>query len=456
MAGLSVRQWTSPRARRIALAVLLAALVLVPYGRSAATSRACRGADCPADGQVRWSAALPGTWLAENGTQGTVYAASQPYAAAGDGTAAVGFGLTVYTLDEATGAPRWTATLAGMPAGSSIVSVRSWPGVLTVGVDLSPAGSSAIQSPVRAGAGRSAAGSSAVSGRSGSAGGGAPWEVTVLNALTGRTLRSYPSAAYGGAVSATLTRTVVVGTTAVTCYDNGSGRVIWRDQIGSAGQAWHVDAGYLYVTVSAGGVIGTAPVTAVRQINLRSGAERLIQPPHGPFAGGLSGVVYGDLLFTSAAGLNVYSAGTGQLVASQPGAVPQGVDPVRHVLYVDAGGILIGIDPATGARVPHTAVPGPPGIYGVRDGVALGLDPGASGAAWGYSIAKRRVVWTTRSLPWPHYFLDPAGIGGSADPANSTVLIATCARVGPLVQAAAPGGRSAYACLRPRLVAISR
>ncbi|MHB1434327.1 MAG: PQQ-binding-like beta-propeller repeat protein, partial [Streptosporangiaceae bacterium] len=318
-------------------------------------------------------------------------------------------------------------------------------------------GSSAIQSPVRAGTGRSAAsGSSAASGRSGRAGGGAPWEVTVLNALTGRTIRSYPSAAYGGAVSATLTRTVVIGPTAVTCYDNGSGRVIWRDQIGSASQAWHADAGYLYVTVSARGVIGTAPVTAIRQINLRSGAERLIQPPHGPFAGALSGVVSGDLLFTTATGLNIYSAGTGQLIASQPGAVPQGVDPVQHVLYVDAGGVLIGIDPATGARVPHTAVPGPPGIYGVRDGVALGLDPGASGAAWGYSIAKRRVVWTTRSLPWPHYFLDPAGIGGSADPANSTVLIATCARIGPLVQGAALGGRDAYACLRPRLVAISR
>ena len=60
-------------------------------------------------------------------------------------------------------------------------------------------------------------------------------------------------------------------------------------------------------------------------------------------------------------------------------------------------------------------MPGSSGLYGVRGGVALGLDQGPDGDAWGYDVARQRVVWTTPRLPWPHYFVDLSGIGGSAD-----------------------------------------
>ena len=110
---------------------------------------------------------------------------------------------------------------------------------------------------------------------------------------------------------------------------------------------------------------------------------------------------------------------------------------MQQVLYVDVRGALIGIDPVTGLNEKGTTYPGPPGTYGVRGGVALGLDTGAAGSAWGYNLAKKHVIWTTRALPWPHFFVDLSGIGGSADPANNTVLLVTCAKVGGTEQARA-------------------
>jgi hypothetical protein len=69
-------------------------------------------------------------------------------------------------------------------------------------------------------------------------------------------------------------------------------------------------------------------------------------------------------------------------------------------------------------------------MYTVRAGVALGLDQGANGDAWGYNIAAQRVTWTVGGLPWPHYFVDLSDIGGSADPGGSTAILATCKRLG--------------------------
>jgi hypothetical protein len=123
---------------------------------------------------------------------------------------------------------------------------------------------------------------------------------------------------------------------------------------------------------------------------------------------------------------------------------------------VDVGGALIGIDPVTGQNERGTSYPGPPGTYGVRDGVALGLDPGAHGAAWGYNIARKRVIWTTRSLPWPHFFVDLSGIGGSVDPNSNRVLLVTCTKVGQAVSGAAAVGGSAQTCLKPTLALIHR
>jgi hypothetical protein len=73
-------------------------------------------------------------------------------------------------------------------------------------------------------------------------------------------------------------------------------------------------------------------------------------------------------------------------------------------------------------------------------------------------------------LPWPHYFVDLSGIGGSADPASRLVVIAACSQLAPssLTQpASAPASPSAAAspsasasgtgqpCLKPELVALS-
>ena len=50
----------------------------------------------------------------------------------------------------------------------------------------------------------------------------------------------------------------------------------------------------------------------------------------------------------------------------------------------------------------------------VRGGVALGLDGGANGDGVGVDMAAGRVTWTSLALPWPHYFSDLSGLGGSA------------------------------------------
>jgi outer membrane protein assembly factor BamB len=410
--------WSAP-VRRGALGLILIAVVLFPGGTAATKAKVCQAQRCQANGAISWSRPLTGSWLTSGGIEGTVYADGQAYAAVGSGIAAIGFGLTLDAFDEANGFPRWKTTISAVPTGSAIMSVRVWPGVITVGVAVAAAQAAGL--PAR--------------------------EEVVLDAVTGKQIRAFPAAWSGGAVSATAKRTVIVGPRAITCYRNGNGNVVWRDPTGPAGQSWQLDDGDLYVSVSASGEIGTAPVTAVRQVDLRDGSERLIEPAGRSFHGQLSGALDDELLFSSPRGLRLYSQATGRLTGFRAGAVPQVFDPLQQVLYVEVSGALIGVDPITGEDERGTAYPGPPGTYGVRDGVALGLDAGANGAAWGYNIAKKHVSWTTRALPWPHYFVDLAGIGGSLDEATGMVLLLTCAK------AAAGGGQS---CRKPMLVAIQQ
>jgi hypothetical protein len=375
---------------------------------------------------IRWSRPLPGSWIAQNGPYGTTPLQGQAYAAAGGGVAVIAFGATVIAYDVATGQPRWTETLRSVPAGSAIVSVRAWGGVITVGiatVGVSVAGAMASRQEI------------------------------VLDAATGRRLRSYLAARAGGAAWASRRRTVIVGPEAVASYVNATGRAIWRVPTGPAEQAWRVAGGNLYVTVSAHGEIGTAPVTAVREIDLRTGEERLIQPQNGVFDGMLAGVIDGVLLFSGNSGLSSYSLATGHLIAHRPGAVLEGNDPVLDVLYADVAGEVTGIDPVTLQNEFTDKSPSmPSGFYSVRAGVAIGLKTGAGGAAWAYGIAKRRTIWTATPLPWPHFFADPSGLGGSIDQATGTALLVTCAKTGQRAQGSVLGdGR---VCLRPRLVEI--
>jgi hypothetical protein len=74
-------------------------------------------------------------------------------------------------------------------------------------------------------------------------------------------------------------------------------------------------------------------------------------------------------------------------------------------------------------------------VYVVRNGVALGLDQGASGDAWGYALASQRVKLAAAGLPWPHYFVDLSGLGGSADQAGNLVVIAACRQLAPRLPA---------------------
>ncbi len=416
------RWWSWAWTRRGLLAAVLIGAALIPGYASGSGSRPCAAPRCGHAGTVRWIRPLSGSWIAVGGVIGTVPAAGQAYVSAGPQVAAIGYGTNVYGFDVRTGRRLWATALAGFPAGAAIVSVRSWTGVVTAGVAFPGSGSS-----------------------------GTARDEVVLSAQSGQEIHGYPAASYGGAVAADVTHTVIVGNSSVTSYDNASGRVVWSRPTGRVPQAWRLDGHYLYVTVAAGGYLGSAPVTGLHRINLDTGAERTVRPPGGSFDGSLSGAFDGAALFSNTDGVTAYSETTGRLLWRRAGVVPESEDPVRQALYVSSGGGLTGLNPLTGSNIPGASVPDSSGVYGVRNGVALGLDQGAGGDAWGYNIGQRHVIWTTPSLPWPHYFVDLSGIGGSAGPFNGTILLSACARVGP---AAKPG--SGQACLRPELIAINR
>jgi hypothetical protein len=400
----------SPRLRRWTLVIVLLAVALAPYPLYAAgapPAPACR-TDCRAGSvpdMVAWTASLPGSWDVAPGLTGTTPASGLAYAAVGHGVAAVGVGLSVYGYSSKTGARLWRTTLAGFPAGAAIVSVRTWPGEVTAGVSYQ----------VR--------------------GGGLARTEVVLSDATGVQSGRYPAAPFGGAVAGTPRYTVIVGTTAVTSYDNATGRIRWQRPTGQVPQAWRTDGSWLYVADSATGFVGSQPVTALRKIDLATGAEVVVRPLDGfSFDGTLSDAFDGVALFASASGVTAYSSATGAWLWSMPGAVPEGTDPAQQRIYLTRDSDLIAVGPQTGrvtATASGSAVGGSAGLYLVRGGVALGLDQGAGGDAWGYDIGVQRVTLAAAGLPWPHYFVDLSGIGGSADPASTMVIIAACARVAP-------------------------
>jgi hypothetical protein len=282
------------------------------------------------------------------------------------------------------------------------MSVRAWTGVVTVGV-AAPASSGRTE--------------------------------VVIDSVTGVELRRYPAALFGGAVQASASATTVIGSAGVTSYDNGTGKVRWR-RSADAVLAWRTDGASLYLADSAGGSLGGAPVTGLRIINLTSGAERSLSSPAAlPFTGSLAAVVHRVALFSSADGITAYNVSTGGMLWSMRSVVPEGADPAQDLLYLtSATGALLGVNPVTGAirhSVSGATAGGSAGMYVVRGGVALGLDNGASGEAWGYSLAAGRVTWTAPGLPWPHYFADVSGIGGSAARSGNTIVIAACQRLAP-------------------------
>jgi hypothetical protein len=410
------------------LAGVLAAAAFAPGQASGTPATGCGPARCGRAGLVRWTHPLPGTWTAATDMLGTV--PGQPgtggaYAAAGQSVVAVGFGMIVYAYSARTGDPLWVTGLTGFRAGSRIVSVRVWPGTVTVGVAQGPLG-----------------------------GAGSSQRAVLLSAGNGRQVRAYRAAPFGGAIAGGRQSTVVMGPTTVTSYRNATGKVSWSRATGQVTAGWRSDGGHLYLAVAGDNPLGGGPVTAVREISLRSGAERMIRPLRGPFQGQLTAVLRGVMLFSGPFGVSAYSGSSGALLWQRHNAVPESADVVRGVFYLTTGGDLIGVRPSTGrvvARVPGgeaSTSSGASGVYSVRGGVALGVDLGPLGQAWGYDVARQRVIWTTKRLPWPHFFVDLSGIGGSTSPSSGTLLLAACPQ-------RVTGSRAGY-CQDPELVLIDR
>jgi hypothetical protein len=398
------------------LAAVLLGVALVPYPVLSATgvppAAACRAGCHPGSvpSMVRWTAALSGAWRVVPGLAGTVPEAGLAYAAVGGGLAVVGAGLTVTAYSSATGELAWQDTLTGFPAGAAIVSLRAWPGEVTAGVSYRPAGKDRHPGAARR-------------------------TEVVLSAAGGAQTGRYPAAPYGGAVAGRQKYTVVVGATTVTSYDNATGHVRWQQGTGPVAQAWRTDGSRLYLAESARGFVDSGPVTALRRIDLATGATLTVRPLEGPsFRGTLSIAFDGVVLFSSATGVTAYSGVTGAELWSAPGAVPEGADRGRHRMYLTEGSNLVGVNPQTGrvkATASGSAVNGAAGVYVVRNGMALGLDQGGNGGAWGFDLSVQRVTLSAAGLPWPHYFVDLGGINGSAGASGNLVVIAACTQLAP-------------------------
>jgi outer membrane protein assembly factor BamB len=419
------RSWLGrlrPATRRrllIGAAVLVLLCLPVPGAPldGAPQAIACGGCRSQPAAAERWTAQpLPGTWTT-SATAGTEPAFGPAYVAIGGGIAVVGAGLTLAGYAAADGRERWQQVLPA-PDGTVIMSVRAWAGVVTVGL-LAPGGNSRTE--------------------------------VVIDAVTGTELRRYPAAVFGGAVAASREATVIVGPAGVTGYDNATGRQRWRHPA-SGSRSWQSDGRNLYLAEYGGGSSpGASQVTALTVINLDTGAQRVLGSPIGqPFTGSLAIAADGAVLFASASGVTAYGGSTGDALWSRPGSIPEGTDPGKHLVYLAADdGTFSGVDPLTGAlrtSVSAAAATGTAGgMYVVRGGVALGLQGGANGQALGYDIAAGKVAWTAPQLPWPHFFADVSGLGGSAEAGGNLVVVTACARL------AVAGGL----CITPELVAFA-
>jgi hypothetical protein len=402
-------------ARRALLAVVLLGAVVIPGRATGQQSRHCSGARCRAAGSILWTASLPGRWLAETGVTGTVPSPDAGYAAMGGGLAVIGEGLRVTAFRLDTGSRVWQTTITGLPSGSEIVGVRAFAAVVAVGVQPPPG-----ITPER--------------------------DEVILSAATGDTLGSYPAAAYGGAIAANGTDVVVVDRTAVTAYATSTGRVLWTRPVGPPGQTWRVSGQDVYVAQPD----GSAGVLVVRRISLSTGAEAVLRPPgRTVFPGTLSAVVDGVMLFSAPGEVAAYDGDTGGELWPMEKGVLELADPSTSTVYLASGTALEGVDVSSGAVLSRAALSVAASLYWVSGSVALGLDQDALGDAWGYSLDSRRVLWTSAGLPWPHFFVDLSGLGGSASPGGRMVLLATCARVGPKATSTGPPR-----CLRPELAAV--
>ena len=149
----------------------------------------------------------------------------------------------------------------------------------------------------------------------------------IFASATGRQIRWYQAAPFGGAVAASPQTTVIVGATAVTAYANRTGAVRWSRPTGPAAQAWQVNGPDLYVTEAGGGYLGSAPVTALRRIDLDNGLESIIRPAASAFPGSLSGVAGDVVLFSAATGVTAFDGADRAAALVAGGRGPRGHRP---------------------------------------------------------------------------------------------------------------------------------
>ncbi len=424
--------WT----KRAFVAVVLVGAAVIPGRASSEQPQHCTGVRCAGAGSTLWTAVLPGLWVARPGVSGTVPSQVGAYAATGGGLAVIGAGSGVSGFDEQTGKRLWRVDLTGVPAGSAVVGVRAFSGIIAVGLAPPP--------------GQSARGQSALGQSGQNLAGAARYEV-MLSAATGRQIRIYPAATYGGAVAANDATTVIVGAHAVTAYDNATGRARWSRAIGGAGQTWRVSGDTIYVT-DGNASPGAAGPTALRRIDLRTGAERIVrlEQVSGPAPGSLSDAIGNVVLFSGADVVRAYSGVTGQLLwPPHTDANVELADGGQSAVYLASGNRLVGVALSTGRVISSAPISVAASLYWVSSSVALGLDENGLGEAWGYNLRTRRIAWTSGALPWPHFFVDLSGLGGSVSPGGSVALLAICADVGTSVTP-----NSAPVCRRPELEAV--
>ena len=437
-------------AKRAFVAIVLVGAAVIPGRASSGEPQHCAGIRCTAAGSILWTAGLPGLWLAQPGVSGTVPDKVGAYAATGGGVAVIGAGTGVSAFDERTGKRLWRVALTGVPAGSAVVGVRAFQQIIAVGM-APPARLTASQ-------GQSARGGKSQHGLSRQVLSGAGRYEVMLSAATGRQIRIYPAATYGGAVAADSFRTVIVGTDAITAYANATGRVRWSRAIGPAGEAWRVTGDTIYL---AGDSARAAGQTTLRRIDLRTGAEvvRTLSTLAGVPPGSLSDAAGNVVVFSGSAGVTAYDGTTGKMlwcVANSTSCRNRRFADVELAdsgqpasAYLASGNHLIGVNLANGVLDSTAPISVASSLYAVINGVALGLDEDGLGEAWGYQLKTRRIVWTSASLPWPHYFVDLSGLGGSISPGSTIALLATCPDVG-----AALSPNSAPVCRRPELEAV--
>jgi hypothetical protein len=440
-------------AKRVFVATVLVGAAVIPGRASSGQPQHCAGVRCVAAGSILWAAGLPGLWLAQPGVSGTVTGKVGAYVATGGGLAVIGAGTGVTAFDESTGKRLWRVALTTVQAGSVVVGVRAFSGIIAVGV--APQRLATSQGQSRSGASRQ---SVPGSGR----------QEVMLSAATGQLIRIYPAATYGGAVAADDHTTVIVGTEAVTAYDNATGQVRWSRGIGATGQAWRVSGDTIYL-IDSGGTPGAAGSTVVRGIDLRTGTEwtRDLHAGTAPGCRVRGGIASGSLsdaaslgslsdaagnvvLFSGANGVRAYDGTSGKLLWCRASADVELADNGQGGgVYLASGNSLIGVNVSTGRVFSTAPISVAASLYSVTSAVALGLDANGLGEAWGYNLKTRRIAWTSASLPWPHYFVDLSGLGGSTSPGSTIALLATCTEIGPALSA-----NTAPVCRRPELDAV--